>query len=446
MTTGFQSRRVPILICCLALIAGLSFLWPAYRAFLNIEIDEVEGWNAYYADAAMGRMPLYPSRDQLITNNYPPGSFYLVGLVGSWLGDPVLAGRLLSLLAVVVSALGVAVALIMLGANAWAALVGTLYFLATMCRFFTGYVGMNDPHLLGQAVMTLGFVAFLRANACDRGYWAAFLLMVAAGFIKHNVIVMPLTAMVWLAIHRPLQMVKSGLLAGGAIATGLVLCFFTFGSDFFTNLMSPRMTDWKRSLGSVGHLQWVGVGLIAWAYVGFTRRNEPEVQLCNLLIVFGLLSFFLQKAGHGVAHNAQFELVFGVSLGVGLAMAQAPFLPLARRYSPEAMRFAFLLAICLRLVASTRLEPVRWFADPSFNAEIVARERAMATTVDNIRATSGDVLCCPLACYKAGKPFVVDIFNANQRIKAGKLPADAISELVAGGVLTVVPEDPLLRW
>jgi hypothetical protein len=59
-------------------IASLALIWPVYRAFLNIEITDNEGWNAYFADAAMGKMPLYPSTAQLITNNYPPLSFYIV--------------------------------------------------------------------------------------------------------------------------------------------------------------------------------------------------------------------------------------------------------------------------------------------------------------------------------------------------------------------------------
>ena len=59
----------------LYVIAMWSLEWPVYRAFLNVEIENNEGWNAYFADAAMGKMPLYPSADQLITNNYPPLSF-----------------------------------------------------------------------------------------------------------------------------------------------------------------------------------------------------------------------------------------------------------------------------------------------------------------------------------------------------------------------------------
>ena len=99
-------RYLSLMQWVLYVIAAWSFAWPVYRAFLNVEIQNNEGWNAYFADAAMGKVPLYPSPDQFITNNYPPLSFYIVGLVGRLVGDPVLAGRLLSLVAVVAIATG----------------------------------------------------------------------------------------------------------------------------------------------------------------------------------------------------------------------------------------------------------------------------------------------------------------------------------------------------
>src|SRR5207237_8082422 len=92
----------------LYVLAAWSLAWPVYRAFVDVEIENNEGRNAYFADAAMGKMPLYPSADQLITNTYPPLSFYIVGLVGRLVGDPVLAGRLLSLVAVVAIATAIA--------------------------------------------------------------------------------------------------------------------------------------------------------------------------------------------------------------------------------------------------------------------------------------------------------------------------------------------------
>lgn len=446
MPIGSSPRRLSTLIACLCLIALLAAIWPIYRAFLNIEIDGNEGWNAYHADAAMGRMPLYPARELLITNNYPPGSFYIVGAAGRMIGDAVLAGRLLSLLSVAGIAGGVAFVTQRLTGNRAAAGIGAAYFVATMCVAFSGYVGMNDPHLLAQAVMTLGFAAFLRAMERDRGYWAPILLMVAAGFIKHNIIVMPLTAMVWLGMHKPWQFVKCGVLAGCAVGAGFAVCFAVFGPDFLANLMSPRAILWRQSFGAVGHLQWVAVGLAVWLYVGIVRRADPGVRLCSLLILLGLVNFFAQKTGMGVDHNALFELVFGVSVAVGLAFAQAPLLPVAQRFSPDLLRFIVLLGICLRLIVPAQLDAVRFLADPGFSAEIAAREAAMSATVARIKMTPGDVDCSLLACYRAGKPFALDPFNAGQRITAGRLPADAVSQCVESGKLTVVRADPLLSW
>ncbi|WP_195175629.1 glycosyltransferase family 39 protein [Mesorhizobium sp. INR15] len=444
---NYLLRRVSIMIGCLALLTAMAALWPVYRAFLNIEIDINEGWNAYFADAAMGRMPLYPSARQLIANNYPPLSFYIVGGLGRLIGDPVLAGRLLSLAAVLVIAWGVHRAVRLLGGDATSATIGALFFGATMCRFFTGYVGMDDPHLLAQAVMTVGFVAFLQAKSQDRGYVLPILLMVGAGFIKHNIVVMPLTAMIWLGINRPRQMVKSGLLAAFAIALGFALCYLAFGSDFFNNLMSPRAYVLKHALGAVGHLQWIAVGLAAWVYVGITRRADPNLRFCNLLNTLGLVMFFVQKTGDGVAYNAQFELVFGVCIATGLAFAHAPVLPLARRWSPQTLQFILLLAICLRLVASARLEPVKLLLAPGFHAEITAREAAMSTTVARLKTTPGDATCSStLANYRSGKPFIVDPFYVHQQVLTGHLSPDAVTKLIDAGKLTVVEADPLLHW
>src|SRR6516164_10517472 len=158
-------------------IAILAFIWPVYRAFLNIEIVDNEAWNAYFADAAMGKMPLYPSSGQLITNNYPPLSFYIVGLGGRLVGDPVLAGRLLSLIAVIAIATAIALSVRRLGGTKVAAMISAAFFVATMSRFFMSYVGMNEPQLMGEAIMAFGFLGFLVARSRDRGYIGPVVVM-----------------------------------------------------------------------------------------------------------------------------------------------------------------------------------------------------------------------------------------------------------------------------
>jgi hypothetical protein len=72
----------------------------------------------------------------------------------------------------------------------------------------------------------------------------------------------------------------------------------------------------------------------------------------------------------------------------------------------------------------------------------------MNDSVERVRRIPGDVTCGRdmLVSYRAGKPFVVDAFNAQQRILAGALPKDVISARVTAGTLTIVNVDPRARW
>jgi len=447
MTTSGFSTPVRLMVFVLGVTAVWCFAWPVYRAFLNIEIDPNEGWNAYWADAAMGRRPLYPSHAELITNNYPPLSFYIVGGFGRLVGDPVLSGRLLSLMAVGALAVAVALAIRRLNGSPAGAAVGSLYFLATMSRFCPGYVGMNDPQLLAQAVMIFGFLGFLKATAQDRGYVIPILVMVLAGFIKHNIIAMPLTAYVWLAMQRPHQLLKCIAIGGGAAAVGLAVCAAHFGPDFLANMLSPRGYSIREAIDAMSHLQQIAVGLVAWAYVGWTRRADLGLRLCNQFAGIALAEYFLESTGAGVDINAGFDLVIAVSIIVGLFFSQAELLPLLRRFGAETVQVTLLIAICWRLNPSTHLKPFRLvFHHSGIHREIALREKAMADSVARVREAPGEVYAEPFITYRAGKPFTVDEFNSGQRIAAGALPRDAITSRVAAGTLTLVKTDPIAQW
>jgi len=447
-TKAGDARYLRVIEWVLYTIAAWSFAWPVFRAFLNIEIDNNEGWNAYFADAAMGRMPLYPSADQLITNNYPPLSFYIVGLIGRFVGDPVLAGRLLSLVSVVAIATAIALSVRRLGGSGVAARISAAFFVATMSRFFISYVGMNEPQLFGEAIMAFAFLGFLVARSNDRGYVGPVLVMALAGFIKHNIIAMPLTAFLWLSLHRRREAAKCFCVAAIAIMAGTAICYGLFGRDFFLGIFSPRHYSLKRALRIFGELEWVSVGLLACLYNAWARRHDASVRLCSWFIAIALASYFLQRGGAGVDINAQFDLVIAVAMGLGLAFTEVSLSPIARRVRSERAQAILLLAVCARLLASKQLQPVRLIFDSSFRNEIVMRERAMTDSVERVRRIPGDVTCGRnmLVNYRAGKPFVVDAFNTEQRILAGALPKDAISARVAAGKLTIVEVDPRARW
>ena len=440
---SFCLRALQWLLYAIAIVA---LTWPVYRAFLNIEIVNNEGWNAYFEAAAMGKMPLYPSADQLITNNYPPLSIYIVGLAGRLIGDPVLAGRLLSLISLIAIATAIGLSVKRLGGTRVAAAISAAFYVATMSRFFTSYVGMNEPQLFSHAIMSFGFLAFLGARSKDRGYVMPVLVMAFAGFVKHNIIAMPLTAFVWLGVNRRREAVKCLGVAALVIVTGTAICYLLYGRDFFLNIFAPREYSLKKAIRSYKDLQWIVVGLVVCVFNGWARWRDQGVRLCSVLIATALAAFFLQRAGAGVWTNAQFDLLIAVAIGVGLAYTQAPLWPLARRLPPSVAQAILLLLLCTRLLVPKDDRPFRVFVNRRFKNEIAIRQQAMANSVERVRKTPGDVLCPMLISYRAGKPFAVDDFNAGQRMLAGALPKDAITARVAAGTLTIVKTDQRARW
>src|SRR3974390_3246372 len=73
-----RQRALIVSLVLLTVLAVLSALGPLYRAQFLAEVDVNEGWNAYHVDAILHGLPLYPSPDLLITNNYPPLYYYLL--------------------------------------------------------------------------------------------------------------------------------------------------------------------------------------------------------------------------------------------------------------------------------------------------------------------------------------------------------------------------------
>jgi hypothetical protein len=293
--------------------------------------------------------------------------------------------------------------------------------------------------------MAFGFLGFLGARSKDRGYVMPVLVMALAGFVKHNIIAMPLTAFIWLGVNRRREALKCLGVAAMVIVIGTAICYVSFGRDFFLNIFAPRQYSLVKALRSYTALQWIAPGLVACVCNGWARWRDQNVRLSSVLIAIALATFFLQRTGEGVWTSAQFDLVIAVAIGLGLAYTQIPLWPLARGLPPAVAQAILLVVLCARLLMP-QLKPMRMLVNPRFKNEIAIREQAMADSVERVRKIPGDVLCPMLISYRAGKPFVVDEFNAEQRMLAGALPKDAITARIAAGTLTVVKTEPGARW
>src|ERR1700679_2037626 len=101
MESSRSTTGAALFWCSLALIVAVVLLGlaePLLTLRRFIPLDPNEGWNAYFTQIALSGGNLYPGGASLITNNYPPLSFYVVGIVGLLTGDNIFAGRMVALL------------------------------------------------------------------------------------------------------------------------------------------------------------------------------------------------------------------------------------------------------------------------------------------------------------------------------------------------------------
>src|SRR4051812_11515738 len=216
------ARLQTILIWSIAVLAALFLVWPVWRAFFPMEIWGNEGWNAYHADAAMrGAAELYPPNDGLVANNYPPLSYYVMGWLGRLFGDPLYVGRAISILSTLAIGAAAAAVVRQFGGSRAGALIAGFWLVATLARFFEFYVGMNEPQLFGLAVLSAGFAWFWQRRRQGRAVEPAVLVMVLAGFIKHNFIALPLVALLWLSLEDWRLGLRATLVGAAASALGL---------------------------------------------------------------------------------------------------------------------------------------------------------------------------------------------------------------------------------
>ena len=165
-TKDSHPAAVPTL---LFVIAGLAIVWLAIEPLvllpLHIQRNYNEGWGALFTDIAMSGGDLYPPPGALISNNYPPLSFYIVGALGPLIGDHVIALRLIALVSyLAVTACVWRAVLVMSGSRRWALASGTLFLLYGV-SVFRDYFAMGDPQWLAHAVATPALVLLLRLAA-----------------------------------------------------------------------------------------------------------------------------------------------------------------------------------------------------------------------------------------------------------------------------------------
>ena len=306
-------------IAVLGALALLLLSALAFRSSLTYQINYNEGWNAYFVQRLLAGLPLYPAQSEAIINNYPPVSFYLVAALSTLTGDIPMAGRLMSWAAFLGCTLSIGGILGRMGCQWIGILCGTIVWVALMTIRFDLYVGMFDPQMTAHFVMLAGFYLLLGSlqNAPLRTLGSAA-LVVTAGTIKHNILALPITIVLWLALYHR-RVLAIWLISAASVAlVELAIFRHIFGSEFINGVTAARRYVLSNAYTKM--INWIGpiaplLGIAAMPV--FTAPRNPFAVLIGLYIGLALAIGSLGAAGEGTNYNIIFDVAFSVSLRIG---------------------------------------------------------------------------------------------------------------------------------
>jgi hypothetical protein len=396
----------------------ITLYFCCYRAALPLSIDRNEAWNAWHSESLAN---LYPPDGELVPNNYPPLYPIILNAISSVGTEPLYAGRILSLLAALILSLLVFRSAHLLGAPRFAAGVGAIWFLATLAVAFTGYVGMNDPHLLALAVMCGGFVWVIAKEQRRQAVEPAIFVMAIAGFIKHSIFAIPASALVWLALDSLPRAARATAFGMAVCATGLLICRLAYGREFIEQLMFPRQITITNIYNALDYLRPLLAGIFVATCWLFLRRHTRLARKMAILLALTFANGFIQSFGAGVDVNAYFEFLFALAIGVGIAFGEAQNVSTILSINRNKIELALTSLLLISLVVQLRGDPYHLLLSNSFRSELADNVDTVRSEVERIRAIRGKISCSVmLICYWAGKPFVWDPFAVQQLVATGK--------------------------
>ena len=426
VTPGPTSWPVRVAVFAVCLSALLLLVLPLRRLPLHVPINYNEGWNAYQADRAMTSQKLYPPSGDLVTNNYPPLSFYVFGAVGRLTGDNVIAGRLIAMSSFLLVGVNIA-AVVFAGTRsvAMATYSAALFVLFGTTRWLD-YVGMADPQWLAHAAALSGLSVMLYRPSQGVGVAAGTLTGLSL-FVKHSVLPLPVALLVFLAVNpsRLMWAWAGGFLTSTAVVGVAGTAWFGW-SMWEGILLSPRdLSVWYTAEKAEAFLTpamplAVAAFLCVWLDDDRRRLSLPVLYAATAC-VWGVYCL----SADGVNYNAVFDVVISLCILVGLAGARQNA-PLAL---PVRLKSGLMVATSVALLVPVPLALLQQY---SALQQLDRRRLEAEVDVSRIANTPGRVACEVLVlCYWAGKPWEIDVFNTAQKLHNGTIPTKTLIDAFA---------------
>ena len=450
-----------------ALVNGLiALLGLAILATLGAELFTLgapilknynEGWNAYrIAAATTAPATLYPAKASLLTNNYPPLSFFLVGGLARLTGDAIIAGRIVAFLSTLGT--GVCFALAARAAGcAWRhSLFAALLFWAAPW-VIVRFSALNDPQMLGNFLDAVGLVVILSSPRETLHLALAALFLTAAEFVKPLFVTLPLALLIWLFVYD--RRSAWWLLGFGVLFAliGLGLTALFLHINLLAYIFSPRAFLWSKLTGQPG--QWLLVELLPFAAsLALFRRPSLSPQggsegrargqarpvegrgrggFAFFGAVYAALGFafaVIFSGGDGVSASQMMEPAMAVAFGAARFLARAG----EKGWIRVAIGFVAGLQALMLVLSFLGL----WASRPSL-PDLMGSRYATRYDIGVLAARKDPVLCETLAlCYWAGRKPQVDVFGVTEEIAQGARSARDLTRLLDAHAFAMIQLQP----
>ena len=245
-TFSIAEALVWITLAILLAFSLVTLVFPMVRAFYRFEINYNEGWNVYITQAAMQHLPLYSPKYGWTTVSYPFLSFYLVGYVSHFIGDYLLTGRLLSLVAFLLSCVLVGLIVKKLTGGWGPAVFAGVFCLGLFCSRAPSYVGMDDPQMLAHPFFLFGLWLYLAAPPSTLRIAGITSLFVLGGNIKHNLLPAPISVLSDLFMTSPSKAVRFMVFGVFFLALSIAVNMLVGGPSFISHLLASRAYSFEQ--------------------------------------------------------------------------------------------------------------------------------------------------------------------------------------------------------
>jgi hypothetical protein len=401
-----------------------------------------EGWNVYNAQRLIDHEVIYDGNYWRV-NNYPILSFVAVAGVNIVVHDLLLSGRIISLVSFFAIGILAGAAVRRFDGDRVDAVFGAGCALGFCYLVAPAWIAADDPQTLGEALMLAGLVSYISGPSGRLALLRTALLLALGGFVKHNLVAIPLAITIDLAIRSPRRLPFWAGCCVGLGAGFLGVTYLVVGGTFVDHLLSPRIFAWQ---GARYHLmKYLLLGEIPLALVLlFARAIFSRERL--VLAAYGVITIVtatIFSGFEGTSYNMFQDPAVFLAIAAGVALRE-----MRKNITIGASGHARMGRVALAVVPLLLAEPVlarspQAFAHIYHAGDLLEIDRlaelSFSAEAEYISEKHGPAICeSLLLCYHAGQPFTIDPFNSRQFILAGRLDQNDLVHRIAAKEFAVV--------